>query len=177
MLEVSLKERKTEYQGLPPSPSAQLKSGSFTLEPQCPALVLSKATCMWWGQRLPLLHLGTNFIWNRAWRTPSLRTLLKTMEILVESNQEELVQAEQPSLIEPYREPNSPPGSTVNSGLKKLCACAGSYPFTKISAECGTDLKAFPNTCRPINTGQKLCWRKKLGQTLTNKLLWPRSNS
>lgn len=65
----------------------------------------------------------------------------------------------------------SPPGSTVNLGLKKLCACAGSYPFTKISAECGTDLKAFPNTCRPINTGQKLCWRKKLGQTLTNKLL------
>lgn len=79
-------EENWEYQGLPPSPGAQLESGSFTLEPQCPALVLSKAACMWWGQRLPPLHLGTNFIWNIAWRTPSLRTLLKTKEILVESN-------------------------------------------------------------------------------------------
>lgn len=36
--------------------------------------------------RVPQLCLGTDFVWNRPWPTPSLRTSSKTVETLAESS-------------------------------------------------------------------------------------------
>lgn len=120
------------------------------------------------------LHKGADFIWNRAWRTPSLRAFVKNIGDLVGEQLGGAGAGKQQSSQKFNRE--KPRGRQAEHswehcqlwGLKRLCVCGDLYPLRTIKTEIGTDFKAFPNTCRPI-TGQKLHWYKELDQTLTEQ--------